>query len=411
MSAREQLLAGPATCEGVQQVLCARVTEAVQRQFGQNIRALVLTGSLARDEGSFLRIGERWRLLGDAEFLLILHDGAALVSDHDFRATAQAVEQRLGQQGIECRIDLSAAHREYLRRMRPHIFAYELRACGKVLWGEPATLSAIPSFAARDIPKEDAWWLLCNRIIEQLTWLAELHAGAADANLYGIQKFYLELATSLLVFLDEYEPGYGGRASKLTELARRADVDAPFPLQEFATLVAQYTEFKLRPEAGPGASATSEESLIREWLKPIPYARKLWQWEVRRLLGERGLEDSTEVLAAGLLRQQKVSDKIRGWLSVLRAPDARVNAATIATLARRWLAGTPRYLTYAAASQLYFAMPEILAEGANEEHAALASVRSLLPLLPSEHAARGWAGLCRAVTWNYEQFLTRTRLT
>ncbi len=407
MSARGQVVSAMATRDGAQQMLCAQVVEAVQAQFGRNIRALILTGSLARDEGSFLREEDRWRLLGDAEFLLILHDGTTLISDQAFRTTARAIEQRLGEQAISCRIDLSAAYLEYLRRMQPHIFAYELRTCGKVIWGDTEALTAIPAFTVRDIPKADAWWLLCNRMIEQLTWLSELHAGAADADLYGVQKFYLELATSLLVFLDLYEPSYSGRAAKLAELARRGTPELPFPLPAFAAEVVRYTEFKLRPEARLRDEAKSTSLFTAEWLKPIPYARKLWQWEIEQLLGASAVEATPDTLMRRLLRKQKLADKAKGWLYAVRA-----NRQALSPLLRRWTKGTPRYLTYAAASRLYFAMPDVLNGSRDEVRPVLNSIRALLPLLPArEHASGDWVQLCRGVAWNYEQFLTRTRLS
>ncbi len=407
MSAREQVVSAMATRDEAQQALCVHVIEAVQAQFGRNIRALILTGSLARSEGSFLREEDRWHLLGDAEFLLILHDGATLISDQDFRATARAVEQQLQEQAISCRIDLSAAYLEYLRRMHPHIFAYELRTCGKVIWGDPETLTAVPSFTARDIPKADAWWLLCNRIIEQLTWLADLHAGAADADLYGVQKFYLELATSLLVFLDQYEPTYAGRAARLAELARRGAPELPFPLPAFAAEVVRYTEFKLRPETRPRGEAKSTTFLTAEWMKPIAYARKLWQWEIEQLLGAPAGEATPEVLMRRLLRKQTLADKAKGWLYAVRA-----NRQALSPALRKSTQGTPRYLTYAAASRLYFAIPDVLNGSRDEIHPVLNSIRALLPLLPArEHASGDWVQLCRDVAWNYEQFLTRTRLS
>ena len=46
--------------------------------FQHGLRAVVLTGSLARGEGTWLHDGSRVRLAGDADFLCVFDDHAAL---------------------------------------------------------------------------------------------------------------------------------------------------------------------------------------------------------------------------------------------------------------------------------------------------------------------------------------------
>src|ERR1035441_7202669 len=53
-------------------VICSTMAALCREQVGSNLRALVLTGSLARDEASVqLREGEV-HVLGDADFLLVV---------------------------------------------------------------------------------------------------------------------------------------------------------------------------------------------------------------------------------------------------------------------------------------------------------------------------------------------------
>src|SRR5205807_6068276 len=80
----------------------------------------------------------------------------------------QSIEEGVSRRGILARVTLSAVHPDYLRKLRPHIFAYELKKCGRVIWGDSQILSLVPRFSASRIPFEDAWRLLCNRMIEQL---------------------------------------------------------------------------------------------------------------------------------------------------------------------------------------------------------------------------------------------------
>ena len=71
-------------------------------------------------------------------------------------------------------VSLSIVHGAYLRHLPPHIYSYELRACGVVLFGEETILEEeIPTYAACDLSTEDAWRMLSNRLIEQMETAAE----------------------------------------------------------------------------------------------------------------------------------------------------------------------------------------------------------------------------------------------
>src|SRR5207244_1226919 len=151
--------------------------------------------------GTFVPEGEYWNLLGDGEFLLIFHARAGLPPAADLSRLCRGIEEELQRQRIRCHLSLSAAHATYLQRLKPHIFAYELRACGQVIWGEPDILSLIPSFSPADIPAEDGWRLLCNRIIEELEVVGDLAEGQEHLSrelYYCTVKLYLDMATSLL---------------------------------------------------------------------------------------------------------------------------------------------------------------------------------------------------------------------
>src|ERR1041384_5894704 len=65
------------------QRICRATSEAASRKWGTSLRAVVLTGSLARDEATFVDKGLQRTLLGDADFFLIFHDDAPLPSKSD----------------------------------------------------------------------------------------------------------------------------------------------------------------------------------------------------------------------------------------------------------------------------------------------------------------------------------------
>lgn len=148
--------------------IIAAVREIVADSFQPGLRSLVLTGSLARDEGTWLHEKDRMRLAGDAEFLAVFAEHARLPSADVVAAVERAVEKRLHESGLEVHIGLSPVGPRYLRSLRPHIFAYELLEHGRVTWGDENILSLAPRFSRADIPLEDGFRLLLNRIIELL---------------------------------------------------------------------------------------------------------------------------------------------------------------------------------------------------------------------------------------------------
>src|SRR5712691_5099933 len=84
-------------------------------QLGKQLCAIVLTGSLARDEATFVNEGgARWRLLGDAEFLLIFQQRVPLPPTAAIKSLRCQIEDALMESGVACPIGLSAAHPDYL---------------------------------------------------------------------------------------------------------------------------------------------------------------------------------------------------------------------------------------------------------------------------------------------------------
>jgi len=112
------------------------------------------------------------------------------------------------------------------------------------------------------------------------------------------------------------------------------------------------------------------------------------------------------------MRQQPVKERLRGWLFVLRREGWQRSWRKWLSWARCTLRGSPRYSVYAAASQLFFKMPTLVAEGPKtgaEENA----IRKLLSWLPARcatpPAAPDWRQVAAEIVWNYHMFLAGTR--
>jgi hypothetical protein len=375
--------------------------------FADRLRSIVLTGSLARSEGSFLKAPTGWQLLGDAEYVIVLDHIEGVDRKSEVSRLKRQIENALAERGLSCSVSLAIGDEGFFRSLKPHIFAYELRKHGKAVFGQTAVLGCIPQFSAADIPLEDGWRLLANRLVEQLETLAASEARSAklsDGLLYRTVKLYLDMATSFLLFSGKYEASYRGRSEQLRLLSAVARTEpTPFDVQQFASQVAACTAWKLSPrsESEPGPGWTF-------WRSSHHYASRLWNWELSHLMGTGSAARSdTLILPSG--RNQAITAKLRGWAYVVREAGWRETR-------KRWpnwlasAASSPRYRVYSAAAALYSLMPAILS-GECEQAETVARIRTIQTWLPiADSESNGdWRSLARAIACNYHRFLENTR--
>src|SRR4051794_7019183 len=190
--------------------ICRAVVAAGDRHFAERLQTVILTGSMARDEATFQSRGSGVEVLGDAEFVLVFRNLPNRAELDRFMVDAQkmcAAEQ------IACKIDCSAVRPDYFRKLRPNIYSYELLTCGRVCGGDSQAFVQAPRFQVAEIPREDGWRMLCNRLVELLEVFSENGASSlGSAGDYRAVKMNLDIATSILVFAGLYRPGYQERS-------------------------------------------------------------------------------------------------------------------------------------------------------------------------------------------------------
>jgi hypothetical protein len=385
------------------QIIKEEAVRGCAEHFGKDLRALVLTGSLARNEGSFLPSENGWRVLGDAEFIVILEDSSAIPDASEQQRVRTQIMQACSRRGVAGAISLSISHASFLCAMRPSIFAFELRHCGECLAGEQDILTLIPEFAASDIPLEDAWRMLCNRMIEQLGSIAETdierHVISQEL-LYRTVKLYLDMATSLLLFLGAYEPTYRGRVERLRGLKRAVDID--FDMEHFTDRVATCTEWKLAPleKANLGPEWEFLQASQRD-------ATCLMKWQLSRLAGIRG---NSQNLARALMKNEPLTTRLRGWAYVLRGSGWLRSYRNWPRWTKLALAGSPRKLIYAAAIEIYSSMPSPAKPQSEPDGNRVCDlVKKTLPVVNVAGESRDWRAAVQMCVWNYRQFLENTR--
>jgi hypothetical protein len=372
------------------------LVRACRDTFGPTLRAVVLTGSLARNEASYTLHEGRAVLQSDVEAMVVLHDGAALPSRHSSGALCQLAQSYLADRGVSVEVSVSVVHSTYLLELPPHIYSYELRSCGVVLYGDQTILSLIPDYSAADLSREDAWRLLSNRLIEQMD--TEIGSTVTAATRYRSVKLCLDLASSLLVFFGRFEAGYRPRLRCMEEVVLTPEAQQlPIPILEFMSLVRLCTSVKLDPgtvvDLGDGF-----EGQVTRW------AWQTWLWELQRMTGCRDTVDA-EQMVRDFGRSQGKKKLLRGWFYAVRRTGWLGSAGYWPKWLLLFVAGlTPRHAIYLAAYRWHEACcGKTICD-------LTVSMKSLSDLLPVKGAALpADSGITAQLVWNYKEFAVETR--
>jgi hypothetical protein len=389
--------------------ISARAVEILRAAHGNALRSIVLTGSLARDEGTFVPHSQGLELLGDADFLVVFSAGSQMPAVAEDASLSRKIEEILLKDGLRCTVHAHAVSPQYFQALPRAIFSYELRKCGRIVWGDPGILELIPDFSLADLSHEDAWRMLCNRMIEQLAFVHRLAADSADLlpDLhYATVKLFLDMATSYLVFAGQYAPSYQTRAQRLQRVAADSPANAPFPLAKFAARVSDCTMWKLTGED------EYRESSIELWKEAISYMRRLWRWQMMQLAGKTGVLTVAE-LSRALAQRQTAKQRLRGWASVVKRRGGLKSAVHWPRWARMAFHATPRYLVYHAATEVAFRLPCLVKHSGQPPRLDVDwdELRALLPerAPQSQYTDKElWRKLVDDVLWNYSQFLEGT---
>ena len=326
-----------------------RIGETMRRwcfqSLGPRLQAVVLTGSLARNEATWRRTDHGMQFLSDAEFIVIVKDKAEIPSPEVVTLICGAAEEELRNQGVLCKLSLGAVHEAFLLNLGETIFGYELLTCGEVVYGDPDILANKARYVTH-VSEEDAWRMLANRTVELLEIVPELldaSAPLSEAAQYRLTKLYCDMATSILVFKQEFVAGYQARADKLSRLHERGMLsDLPFDVDWFVSLVRHCTEYKIA-HSWDGASPFTTYQSARQ---AVAVLRSLWAWELAQMHGVTLF--SPDALLRLHMRKQKLKERLRGWAFVARRRGVADSLRRCWRWIRRLRFASPRYCVYAA---------------------------------------------------------------
>ncbi|MBU1568068.1 MAG: hypothetical protein KJ630_20895 [Proteobacteria bacterium] len=383
-----------------QEILCDCVLalEKIADEVGC-ILSVILTGSFSRGEGSvlFMPSGEAL-ILGDIEFIVVTKLGSDL--GHIamlLKSAAKKVELSLKEKSISCLIDFSPVARSFLKRAKPSIFIYELLLNGKVVYGDSNILGELPVFTASHIPKCDAFYLLCNRIVEQLSYFKKMSlSDLTDVDMYyPLVKLYMDMAGSFLIITDRYEPSYSLRYERFAQMnASDCFVDGDL-FSVFVKRLEEMTKFKLHPNnANAILSDISPETVRNMFCDSIEFARHLWLWEIRQLTNNKNIYD-LGVSFQTIMKVFPVKAKVRGWLKFIKIASDISEPLSFKKIFRLYFVGPPQILIYCAAAELYFSLQR------GEE----CDVKKVMHFLPTQATAANQQEAISAVVDAWNKFI------
>lgn len=306
------------------------------------IVGVLLTGSFARGEGTVIahpQSGSRW--LSDVECLVVVRGG--IVSKQEIQRSMRQIERDTNSisanaaRGIK--VELRAILTEGMPRLPPAIFTSELREHARLLCGDPAAIPAPPVGSnGAGISKHDAFRLLNNRIIEQIAVRDEYVDAVSDstATAYSLAKFWIDLGTSLSVFLGCYRPGYRSRQKPVEEALRAHQEILGREMGE--RLISRFRNAMAQKF---GEAGFPLGDLAGQFSEAVEIARATWNWESGQLLGTSGAASDWRGIFSRLSSLETAKQRMRDWARVLRQPSrlrqlgprAMIAAARVGSLA------------------------------------------------------------------------------
>jgi hypothetical protein len=364
------------------------------------VLGLILTGSVARGEGALITESNgnvRW--LSDLEFQLILH-GRRRGSSREVGKLLQGLEHDINGEfaGRGLRVGFNWIAAPHLQRLRPAIFSREMLEHGKLLWGQPSLIT-LPQWwynGTADIPLLDAFRLLNNRTVQlvdaRLTYKTP-QPGGELLPAYTLHKFWIELATSLSVFLGCYRTSYRERRTALAAvLGKRAEL-----FGEARQLLLARLDHAIAVKLGRISPTACTDESFRE---AAAVAATVWNWETEQMLGGKPPSADWDGVLERFRRLEPRDQRLRDWARLPRGRSLRQFVNDAQTALR---AGSFANAVYAAGCLLMFFWDDV----SNDDHrgAQIRSTISRLVGLKTVPGAEGRAALARAMVTGWERHL------
>lgn len=320
---------------------CAYLVERIGER---NIRAIILSGSFALNEGSVLFRESGPLFLSDIDLVIVLDSRGAHARAFERRQElGEACEALFPGATFSGHFGIGLFLTGELRFLPSRPGVFDLKAHGVVLWGDGEVLSLVPTYRESQIGGAEALILLENRMMVLLGAYPGPGYAAQDISAafrYEIARAYTDIATAALCVARSYRPGYDARVRMMEGGAGTERI----PLlvhRSIVPLIARWTRFKLDPGAESGGTRNDRDAPLGLWTAAAGALLDTWKRSGVYLLGSRGHDGNLPNTAALLRRRGRGGCRFgnlrfwREWLShVPLAERIRVVASMRGTLLR-----------------------------------------------------------------------------
>jgi len=294
----------------------------IERIGERNVRGIFLCGSFAADEGSVVFETKIPIILSDVDLVVVLESLESMRAFYKIRnELGNACEKLMPKARFSGHVDIGMFLSESLRGLPPRPGVFEMKALGRMLYGDDKVLDLIPTFEPAAIGTREAVILIENRIISLLGAFFE-KSGESRENIYSflyeVARVYTDLATAALCLTCLYRPGYRIRWELLRTAIEDQDLDLLRRLlpAELVSKIGRWTIFKLSPSIENHGIATDDGFMMQLWEECERDILGFW----RR--GEAYVQDadvtladppSVSTLLATRKRSGKWIDHYRNW--------------------------------------------------------------------------------------------------
>lgn len=293
-------------------------SEYLVEQIGErDVRAIILSGSFALNEGSVLFRESGPLFLSDIDLVVVLDSRRAHARTYARRhELGEACEALFPEATFSGHFGIGMFLPGEMRFLPPRPGVYDLKEHGVVLWGDGEVLSLIPAYRASQIGGIEALVLLENRMLALLGVYPGTGDAARDVSItfpYEIGRVYTDIATATLCVACTYRPSYDVRVRMMEEGADTGPINR-LVSRSLVPLVAQWTRFKLDPGTEPRGTGNDRTEPLGLWEGAAGDLLDIWKRSGVYLLGSRG-DDGNLPNAASLFRRRARS---RGRLGNMR---------------------------------------------------------------------------------------------
>lgn len=198
-------------------------------------KSIILLGSAARDELSVRSISpHKIELFSDYECMVVMEKRPFSAQRQALQTQLLQLEQEINNPNPLFHIDVILREEKRLKALQPIIFTYEMKANGKLLYGEDI-LSQVPTVTLANLDLKNTNEILYKRLWALLLHLPETFINRHSMNIaekrvtgYILCRNALDITTVLLPHQEILLPTYQQRVLKLEESYASLDFSSDF---------------------------------------------------------------------------------------------------------------------------------------------------------------------------------------